>query len=201
MASYYNNAPRTHTPVAFNAGTPKVSVFRTDKLTGPVVTDLPTDSPLPATVNTMHRRVHSNLQHTHPYTYAKLRAAEAERAQRNKEAASNSFATPSQPMVAFCHSHTTLRGGSSYRYGSGTDNGHFYSAQGPPLQAVVAFITQLRFLHGMNVAFKVSSNFCPDSRSTCRCEIARHSGKTKRLLNASSFLANSLMDYRKFHWC
>ena len=78
--SYYSNAPREATPVVFNAGKSTCSIFKTNKLTGPIATELPTDSPLPDVVNTCHRSRGSTLQHTHPNTYALLRRREMAKA-------------------------------------------------------------------------------------------------------------------------
>ena len=69
--SYYNNAPRSHTPDHLKTGIGVPSIFRSADCIQKAVAQEEHEP-----VNTCHLSRFKNLQHTHPYTYASLRQAE-----------------------------------------------------------------------------------------------------------------------------
>ena len=74
--SYYNNAPRSHTPCHLKTGIGVPSIFRSADCIQKAVAQ--EEHPL---VNTSHNARMKNLQHTHPYTFAALRRTESQKAE------------------------------------------------------------------------------------------------------------------------
>jgi hypothetical protein len=95
MSSYFNNVPRQYTP----------SVFRSNKQTGCPLPTLP-DEPVPD-VNPCHKQ-YRQLAASHPYTWAKLREAESQRATRDAETAATLAETRAAEAAASARRQPTF---------------------------------------------------------------------------------------------